>query len=213
MLTALVLAANLATVTLEPTDDVWVYPYASDQVTDPYLRVWGSQGESLGEPDPGMTVSYSLVKFDLGKVNKDGKLKSAVLVLTNFDKVGYTAQESKDAPVEVREVEPGFTERLWDFRDAEKFAPEAKEAVLGSGYATQVVEGQPTVITVDLMKGPGSFPALLDKCMASKDKALALALTSKLDPEGSDQTRLYKFYSHSAPKPEQRPKLVLTFSN
>ena len=213
MLTALILASRLATVTLEPTDDVWVYPHASEQVEDPFLRTWGSDGKAVEEPDPGMTASWSLVKFDLGSVKVDGKLTKAVLILTHAPKVGMTVKESADAPLEARSVETGFTERLWDFREAEKFSPEGEsKEVLGTGAIKSIEEGKPTRIEIDLMAGPGNFTTLLTSRLASTDKKLAFALTSKVDPEGSNNARIYKYYSHAAEKVEVRPKLVLTFS-
>ncbi|MBS1707731.1 MAG: hypothetical protein JSS65_03310 [Armatimonadetes bacterium] len=213
MLTALILASKLVTVTLEPTDDIWVYPHASEQVEDTFLRVWGSDGQAVQEPDPGMSASWSLVKFDLGEVKQDGKLTKAVLVLTHAPKVGVTVKESADAPIEARAVEAGFTERLWDFREAEKFSPEGKaNEILGTGAIQAVVEGKPTLIEVDLMKGPAPFATLLKSKLGSTDKKLAMALTSKIDPEGSNNARIYKFYSRAAEKVELRPKLMLTFS-
>lgn len=213
MLTALILASNLATVTLEPTDDVWVYPHASDQVEDPFLRTWGFEGSAVQEPDPGMAASWSLLKFDLGSVKIDGKLTKAVLVLTHAPKVGVTPKESADAPLEARSVAPDFTERLWNFKDAEKFSPEgeAKE-ILGTGAIKSVEEGKPTRIEIDLMAGPASFTTLLTSRIGSTSKKLALAITSKVDPEGSENARIYKYYSRAADKAENRPKLVLTFS-
>lgn len=213
MLTALILTARVATVTLEATDDVWVYPHASEQVEDPFLRTWGFEGAAVEEPDPGMTVSWSLVKFDLGSVKVDGKLTRAVLVLTHAAKVGMTVKESADAPLEARSVEPGFTERLWDFKEAAKFSPKgAASEILGTGSIKSVEEGKPTKIEVDLMAGPASFAGVLSSRLASTDKKVAFALTSKVDPEGSDNARIYKYYSHAADKAEYRPKLVLTFS-
>ncbi len=47
------------TIELTPTDDIWVYPHASDPEKDGYLRCWGVDGQAVA-PDPAQNEEFLL---------------------------------------------------------------------------------------------------------------------------------------------------------
>src|SRR5687768_10306177 len=104
MLAALALSmlvAGPATVELTPTDDVWVYPHASDQ-KDAYLRVWAAGGPDLAA-DAGELeqVSYAYLRFDVSKVPA-GKITEAKLTVTHVASPTFTIELAKKSPLLAR---------------------------------------------------------------------------------------------------------------
>ena len=207
MLSLLVLAVA-GSASLVPTDDIWVYPHASDQ-KDAYLRVWGAEGGAVAPGADAMdSFSYSYLKFDLAKVPADAKIVGATLTLTHIADPGWTAALTKDSPIEVRAVVAGFSEKTWDYANASKWLPAAdSKSVLGA-FSPQPGEAGKTIqVTIDLLKGPGDFRAALAKAKA--DGALGLALTSTMDPAVAGRSGVYKFYSKDEEKESRRPTLSL----
>jgi hypothetical protein len=191
---------------LVPTDDVWVYSHASDQVADPFLRVWGSNGESITGTTDDTPASWSLLSFDLSKLSSGAKLKSAKLVLYQTAKPTFSYEDSVIAPVEVRPVKSGFKEKDWSIADAEDYRPEsADNAVYGTAAVKPTGDDQPVRVEVDLMHGKRDFSLALSKAMQG-DKRLGLALSSRIEIGASRKT--YKFYSRAAEE-KLRPRLVL----
>lgn len=194
--------ASARTVEIEPSDDVWVYPFAFDQVEDPFLRVWGTAGRSLPKADDEEgSWSYSLLSFNTKDLQ--GKVKSAKLVLTHNGNAGFSAAQSEAAPLEARTAPSGFSEKTWQYEDWTKFRP---GELLGQSPAKPLGDGKPFVITIDLMKAPAKLAEILAK---NPGKPLAIALTGKLDPTELGQAGVYKLYSKFATPVERRPKLVL----
>ncbi len=207
MLCALLLAATVGTYSLTPTDDVWTYPHAVDQTSDPYLRVWGSGDEAVGVLDDSeITFCMSLLRFDLSKVTEPAAtLKKATLVLYHEIDPGFTRAESKANPLQARLVDADIDERNWTFYDGESHMPEGgKDAILGEAAAVPSVDGKPFRIEIDLLAGKAD----LRKGMAGQ-KAIAFALTTRMAPQGVEGP-LYKFFSRSAEK-KLRPQLVLVY--
>ncbi len=204
-LAALTLGLAAQTLELTPTDDVWVYPHASDPQKDGYLRVWGVGGQAVAS-DPGQAdeYSYSYLRFDLAKLPKGAKVAKATLTLMHTSDPAWQAKEAQAAPIEVRLVSKEFSEKAWDFSMGKTTFPTAgKEAVVSSFAPTKLEAGQPTKFEIDLLKGPFK----LDFSKTS----MALALTSTLDPSAIGNRAVYKFFSKDYDKVEYRPKLVIQF--
>jgi hypothetical protein len=204
---AIVLLSLLGTYTLPATDDVWVYPHAYDQTGDPVLRVWGDGANSVGEMDASnFTFSYSVLRFDVSKVTEPAeKLKKATLVLWHDETPRFTLEESKAAQLEARAVSGEFSEGKWTFEQFTKHMPVAGElALLGKAALNPTSDGKPFKVEIDLLSGKGDFR----RAFAGK-KAVGIALTTKMAPEGADGT-LYEVLSKSAGK-DLTPTLVLEY--
>ena len=204
MLSALILTATLGTHSLEPTDDVWIYMHAVDQTTDPYLRVWGDGLSDVGDPEVGGT-SFSLLRFDLSMLGEEmGDLKKATLVFMHVIDPGFTAAESKDAPLQARMVDPDFNEKSWSFSQLTSHMPDGdKKAIVGQSGAKPSVDGKPFKIEIALDLKNGTFL----KAMA--EDVIAFALTTRMAPESAEGP-MYKVFSRSAEK-DLRPRLILEY--
>jgi hypothetical protein len=206
MLSAIAFAL-LGTHTLVATDDVWVYPHAYDQTGDSVLRVWGDGTNSVGEMDASaFTFSYSMLRFDLSSVTEPSeKLKKATLVLWHDSPARFTVAESKAAPLEARLVDAGFDEKKWTFELFSRHMPVAGElALLGKAALAPSSDGKPFKVEIDLLSGKAD----LRKAIAGQ-KAVGIALTTKMAPEGAEGT-LYEILSRSSEE-ALRPRLVLVF--
>lgn len=213
MLTAAILMLTFVSTpgetTLEPTDDVWVYQFAEDQTTDPYLRVWSSDGQAVGDSFEGhLTFSYSGLKFDVSKL--EGKVKSAKLILTHAEGASYTEADSKSNPIEVRTLPSDWNEASWQYEKATKIHPvKDPGSIFGVGFGNPAGGDKEFTITVDLMSGPANFATAVDEARKSSTKTLAVSLTSKLSPEGQGEGFVYKFFSRSSTDETKRPRLVI----
>lgn len=198
---------------LFPTDDVWIYQFAQDQTSDPYLRVWGTGDAALGSSFEGhLPFSFSMLKFELPAAPEGSKLTGAKLVLTHSPEPGWTGQDAEKNPVEARSLTIDWNEANWEYDTAKKVHPSNDEAtVYGTGWSKPPAGEDKFKVEIDLTKGKGGFQAAYDKALASPSKDLAIALTSKLTPEGGGEGMVYKFYSRSNDE-ALRPQLVLTFS-
>ncbi|MBX7135927.1 MAG: hypothetical protein K1X67_24935 [Fimbriimonadaceae bacterium] len=212
MVTAMLLATLVVpqTFTKTPTDDVWVYPHASDPQKDAYLRIWGAGGKAVaGKSESIEDFSYCYLKFDLSDIPGEATLKEARLILTAVADPGWTKSDLKSTPLEARLAGSGFTEKDWVYESfAAKLAPgEAKESIFGVAEVGEIEKGKEPVLTIDLLAGPGKFA---DEVKAAKGKALALALTSRLDPSELGRAAIIKTYSKDGPE-KFRPVLRLVF--
>ena len=207
MLTALALASLLGTTTLYATDDVWVYPNTFDQTGDPLLRVWGDGTSSVGDVDTA-GHSYSMMRFDLSSIKDPvSKLKSATLVLFHEQDPNFTADDAKNNPLEARLVDPNFDEKKWSFEQFSQHMPEAGDAaMLGKTIVVPAADGKPFKIEINLLSGKADLRKALDG-----KKAVAIAITSKMQPNGADGP-FYHVFSRSVEK-ERQPRLVLEFSD
>ena len=199
------------TLTLTPTDDVWVYEHAGDPAHDPYLRVWGNGGKAVSDDPADISqYSYGYLRWDLSEIPTGSKLISAKLIVNQVAEPAYTTEEAKANPLEARAMSETFDEKSWSFALSSKVFPKrAPESVYGSGYPSLISkDGRVVPITIDLMSGKGDFAAAIQGA-----KSLCLGLTSKLDPSVGGMTSVYKVYSKDADRPENRPVLVLSFSN
>ncbi len=207
----LLAAALLAprTVDLTPTDDVWVYPHATDPGMDPNLRVWGISGDAVAQdPSEADNFSYAYLKWDASMLPKDAKLKEATLTVTHVAEPNFTLDVAKHFPLQARPVSSNFDEKTWSYGDSIKIAPEKlKTSIFGEGIPTSIPASGTFPITVDLMKGPNDFA----KYLASSKGSFGLALTSAMDPSAEDHAMNYKFYSRNDENGARRPVLHLVF--
>lgn len=212
-LTALVAAAALATAgstTLNPTDDLWIYPHAPDQVSDEYLRCWGSDQGAVGDVGEfAMSFSFSVMRF---KLPKDlGTIKSAKLVLMSFHDISYSGDEAIANPIEARAASGQFDEDNWDKANSKNVAPSKDKATIyGKAGVKPPANDDPFKIEINLTGEKSRFAADVTKAMAG-DRVLGIALTSTLDPEGTDGS-IYKVYSRAAKNKDFRPKLIIETS-
>jgi hypothetical protein len=208
MLSAATLALA-ATITLNPSDDVWVYKFAADQTSDPYLRCWGSDGKSVADPGAGEAGSWSVMKFDVSKVNFT-KLTGAELDLYFVPNPNIDEETGKKYPIEVRLITPKFEEENFELAKAEAIRP--------SNDQTKLLAKAPVVMYANT-EGPAkitvkftaeSFSKALTEAKKSETKELAFAITTALTPTEAGESLIYKFYStNSAAATKPTLKLFL----
>lgn len=203
---ALTLGLSAQTLELTPTDDIWVYPHASDPQKDGYLRVWGTGGLAVAsDPAQADEYSYSYLKFDLAKLPKEAKVSSVVLTLMHTPDPTWQASDAKASPLEARPLGKDFTEKAWEYGLGKSVFPGGKkEDVFGSFAPAKLDAGQPIKFEINLLKGP-------NKLALSPGGTFATALTSTLDPSAIGNRAVYKFYSKDYDKVEYRPRLVIQF--
>lgn len=199
-------------ITIEPTDDVWVYQFAEDQSADEFLRVWSTDGQAVGEITEGhMSFSYSCLKFDVSKF-EGMKLMGAKLVMTHVGKANFAANDSKKYPLEVRSLKGDWNEKSWQYENSAKVHPDKDEkTIFGTGFGGPTPNEEPFKIEVDLMSGASTFAKAFDEGVKSASHSLALSLTSKFSPQDQEGF-VYKMYSRSNDV-VKRPKLILTFED
>lgn len=199
---------------LTPTDDIWVYPHASDPMKDPFLRVWGTDSRSVPTKDePGQSFSMSYLKFDLSEWPKDEKIQSAVLYLTHVADPAFTKELAAKNPVEVRPITADFAEKGWDYTMASTIRPEVGEkAIYGKSAPTAWETGKTFRVEIDLMKGPASLQDAVDAALKQPKPSLRLALASAMDPEVEGMRSVYKFYSKDA-EAAYRPVLKIKYEH
>ena len=215
MVTALLALIFVQTsVSLTPSDDVWIYEHASDPAGDPFLRIWGASGKPVSD-DPADTgqFSYGYLRWNLTTVPSNSKITGAKLIVKQVADPGYSSEDAKACPLEARALEGMFDEKSWTFSLAAKVYPKSgAEALYGSGYPQLISKDQRAVpITIDLMGPKSSFGSAISAALASGTPTLCIALTSKIDPSTSGRTAVYKVYSKDAELAENRPVLSLTF--
>jgi len=223
-LTALLAAASMATTTpvqtthgyldLQPTDDVWVYPHASEPEKDPYLRAWGIDGHSVpAKDDPGQEFSLSYMKFDLKDWPSGERIQSATLLLVHAPNPSFTPEIAKQFPVEVRGLDQDFTEKTWNYTMFENIRPSnAKDAVFGSAFPAPWEKDKAFRVEIDLLKGPAKFEEFVNAALKSANKTLRIAICSNMDPSAGEGRSVYKFFSKDG-EAVNRPILKIKFEH
>lgn len=205
-LVALAPAPSVQTVEVFPTDDIWIYPHASDPQKDPFLRVWGVGGEAVAaNADDAADFSYAFLKFDLSKIPA-GKISSVKFVVTHIADPGWTDAQVKDAPLEVRSVSANFAEKGWNYEMARALQPKAGKKEFFGFASAKIAPGKTIPFEFDLWKAD-EFRKAFES--GRKDGAFAVALTSTIDPAVVGRGGIYKLYSKDDEKVERRPKLVV----
>lgn len=203
MLAAIAVLA-LAPLELPAVADAWVYSHAGDPANDLYVRCWGGDEGAVGTVDAtGSNFSYSLLKFDASSVQ--GEIASAKLVLWHAPKPAFSAEESKESPLEARSVKGTFDERNWSFAKAATALPNKGETGLyGEAVVVPGQESESAKVEIDLLPGKGGFAKSVQG-----QREFTIALTSRLNPESAGQGKFYKLFSRHSEKAEMRPKLVI----
>ncbi len=190
---------------LIPTDDIWVYSHAGDPQSDVYLRVWGADGVAVpAKTDDIENFGFSYLKFDLSPIPAGAKLISAKLILTHIAKAGFTADLSKKLPLEARALSAEFKEKTWTYDLASKLRP-------GELYGTAALKppAEEKEFAVELKLDKEAFL----KDFKSAKKVFAIALTTKLSPAEGGQSTIYKFFSKDYTNAAFKPKLKLEFED
>ncbi|MBV6459144.1 MAG: hypothetical protein HONBIEJF_02287 [Fimbriimonadaceae bacterium] len=206
MIAWLIAALAAETITIEATDDIWVYPHASDQVNDPFLRVWGADGKSLAaDAMEANSFSYSYLRFAIPKSALGKKILSAKLVLSHVNQPAWDERYGTTYPLEVRSIGAFPSEGKWRYDgDLPNFMPKPGEEGLLVKQGIKTGSGKDgTKIEIDFGKGA------LRLNEAAKSGNIDLALASTMNPAEIGDRIVYKFYSRSA-EAANRPKLVLT---
>ena len=203
-----VLAQSPNVVTIEATDDVWVYGHAQDQTQDEYVRCWGADGQAVSAD--GTAGSWSLLKFAVKPDQAKGK-PQVFLELTMPGKVGWDAADAKAFPLQVRWGSASFSEKEWEFGLASTVIPSAAEdAIIGVVSPEPSQDEKPRAFRVELSKNP-RFAAWMDRAAAGKETAtLSLARSSTIDPVQAGEGGIYKFFSRTTDNAAYRPKLILS---
>ena len=213
ILAALTVAAlAVQTFTLTPSDDLWIYPHASDPAGDLFMRVWGVGGKAApATASDAEDFSMGYLKWSLVGTPTGGKLKEAKLTLTQLAKPGYTLEQAKAMPLEARPLPAGFSEPTWKPDFLTEFLPKpGKDDIYGTG-SPESLEGETVNITIDLLKGKGGFADAIAKAQSDAKKEFAIALTSSMDMAELGRTSIYKIYTKEEKDEKLRPKLVLVF--
>jgi hypothetical protein len=191
---------------LRPTDDVWVYEHSVDPGGDPISRVWGDGTRSFRDTyPPGQEFSYTYLRFDLGSLTGTSyQVESAVLRITSRP-AGYSRQAALDNPLEARALGKDFTEATWNYADPTNPNP---LGLFGSGDMSGHSTASDYVIPIDLNKNRSLFGQAFNTAVRS-DKKFKVALTSRLrvnDMGGQP----YRLYTRDFPLVVRQPLLELT---
>ncbi|MES1227512.1 MAG: hypothetical protein ABUL72_02515, partial [Armatimonadota bacterium] len=166
-------------------------------------------------PIPGddpQASSWSLLKWNLDGFTKESKIVEAQLILTVVPDAGYTVKDAADSPLEARPVPGGFTESNWDYSDATHYVPIGTETEIFGSASPATINPEGFKIVIDLMKGPSDFKDYFTKAM-KKDKNIAIAITSRIDPATLGREGIYKVYSKDATDPMTRPALRIVLDD
>lgn len=198
------------TYNVEPTDDVWVYPHAGEPGTDPLMRIWGVSGlAAANKGEPADDFSYGYLKFDLSGLPKGLKVTEATLNVTLRDNPGFTPEQAKAAPLEVRFMEGDLDEKKWSHSMVTKVFPDnKKESVLGTSFPEKWEADKAVPLSINLLQAKGLFEQGLQKAMGAAKPYLLFSLTSRLDPSDVGQGAIYRVYTKEGPK-GSRPVLKI----
>lgn len=199
---ALLAGLAFSTVTLTPSDDVWVYPHSSSPGSETFLRVWGdgsSAVEATFMDDGGF--SYAYLQWPTREL-KVGVPKKATLTVFATAPEDLTAEKVKAAPLQAFGLSASFKEDAFMAGQTE-VRPKGDSL----GKATAGRKGDKWVLTIDLGE---SFREAVSKAQAD-GKPIGLALASAISPAES-RSQLYKIYSKENPA-EFRPALALEYGD
>lgn len=211
MITALALLAAAQTINLHPTDDIWVYHFAADQASDPFLRCWGTDGKAIGDENAGDAGSWSVMKFDISKLPA-GKLTSAELNLYFVPNPNLDEELGKKYPLQIRSVTSKFEEENFKMENAASILPKAgKESLIATAPVVMYSNATgPTKITIKLGAEESKFMAYLQDARKSSTKELAFSISSALTPDEAGESLIYKWYSTNSEE-ATKPTLTLNF--
>lgn len=192
------------TFTLMPTDDIWVYPHATDPAGDPFLRVWGVDGDAVpSSAEDADSFSMGYLKFSLAAIPKGLELASAKLVVHQLPPAGYTLEDAKAAPLEARLLSPKFAEKGWSSEVLATVLPK-QDDLLGQA-SPDAIDGSTITISIDLMNDPARLKKALE------ESEIGIALTSTINAADLGRAAIYKIYSREEKDSNLVPKLVLEY--
>lgn len=204
-------SAPAQSLSVNPTDDVWVYTHAIDLSYDPIGRVWGNSVDShVPSWPPIEDFSYTYLKFDLtGTAPGQYMLTSANLRVTHrVTSSGTFTREAGEAnPLEARGLSGTFSETTWSFANPTNPYPEAK--LFGIGNMNNYNPSASFDITLNL-KNP-VFQNEFNTAVNSGAKTLRIALTTKMPVTGQVGALPYRVFTRDHTVNSQRPLLSLSF--
>lgn len=206
---AIVPGAQALTYQSVPSDDIWVYNRAFNGPGDAFLRIWGDGERSIdAEFPPGDHFAYGYLRWSLDGV-PPGRYRviDARLTLIHVANPGFTLAEGLAHPLEARALAPSFSEADWDFFDP--MNPQPGDLRGFGSLDNYVPSGSTFPIEIDL-RGR-AFDAAFDTAANGPDRAIALALTSTLDPTDQGGARFYRVYSKDDPG-GRRPILRIVYT-
>lgn len=209
------------TVTIAPSDDVWVYPHASDPGRDETVRIWGTGGRAVAaDPVDAEEFAYGYLRFSLPAHVRNARIVGATLELTNVVNDDLGEDDGAANPLEVRPLVGTFDEKSWNYSDVAKVHPDPK-TVWGRG-APKIAKGEPLKFSIDLLApakdaagkpsaGPSEFVKALNLAFPASGGLgdLRLGLTSTVDAQIVGMRRIYKIYTKETSDETRRPRLVL----
>ncbi len=198
-------------VTIIASEDVWVYPMASDPGADETFKVWGIEGKAVaGKPEEAESFGYGYLKFDFSAVPSGKKLVSAFMILRPIAKMTVD-KNAKDYPLEVRPLVGRFAEKTFEHGMTATVFP--GESIFGTGVVAPAVgssDAKELEIRVDLMAKKSPFAEMYGKAV-SGDKAMFFALTSKYDAAELGRDGIYRIYTRDRKEENMKPRIVLKF--
>jgi len=194
---------------LVASEDVWVYPHATDPGADAFLRVFGIGGKSVAPTVADIeNFSYGYLKFNLSGIQAGKELVAATLQLTCATKVAIDPA-SKDWPLEARGLSAVFDEKKFVFENAAKISP--TESLYGTGVVTEgEIDKEARIIKINLLDKKSKFSEDV-KAYLGNSKPMCLALTSKYDVAEMGMKGIYKVFSKDNKDSVVRPRLILEF--
>ena len=198
-------------VTVTASEDVWVYPNASDPGADETFKVWGVGGRAVAEkPAEAESFGYGYIKFEVPAVPDGKKLVGAWMVLkpTGSMKVDKNALAY---PLEVRPLIGKFVEKSWTYDMASMVYPSAD--IYGAGVVAPPdgsTDATNLEIRVNLLGDKSPFAANMAKASDAKE-AMYFALTSKYDAGENGREGIYRIYTKDRKDGDVKPKIVLKF--
>ncbi len=196
-------------ITVTVSEDVWVYPNASDPGADETFKVWGVGGKAVAPtPAEAESFGYGYLKFNLPEVPESKKLTGAWMVLKPAASMKVDVN-AKDYPLEVRPLIGKFEEKTWTYDKSATVYPD--NSVFGTGVVAPpdgLSEIGALEIRIDLMGKKSKFAEAFVKVGKNP---MYFALTSKYDASESGREGIYRIYTKDRKEGDVKPKLVLKF--
>jgi hypothetical protein len=202
-----------------PTDDIWVSSCSTNPGGDTLLRAYGHDGYSVapdGYPfsstDWAAWMGYSYLKWDTSSIPTGAyNVLEARLTVTHQMYPSFTLEMGLASPLEARSVDAYFSESTWLYDDPQNKNP---GVMFGIGDLSAYQESNRFPIPINLLANDASlgrkcFNAHFNAGVNSPNRALGLALCSKMESGGHDATTIYRFYSKEVTLSTVQPRLYL----
>jgi hypothetical protein len=182
----------------QPSDDVWAYDNAFNAGLSPLLRSWGDGIHAVdptGAP-PALNYSYSYAKWNLGNIRQgvQYRILEAYLTVIQTTSPGYSQILAQSHPLEARNLGTNFNELTWNYDDPDNPYPGSQVFGTGSVEGYRIDDVFP--IPIDLLGGSADFAAYFNESL-NRNRQLAIALVSSMDPGGQGGQAFYRYYSRN----------------